>query len=39
MTSEHIFLVEAESHEQALSQVVKFLSSYQQLVRYDKMNA
>jgi hypothetical protein len=38
MTSEHIFLVEAESHEQALSQVVKFLSSYQ-LVRYDKTNA
>jgi hypothetical protein len=35
MTSEHIFLVEAESHEQALSQVVKFLSSYQ-LVRYDR---
>ena len=35
MTSEHIFLVEADSHEQALSQVVKFLSSYQ-LVRYDR---
>ena len=35
MTSEHIFLVEAEPPEQALSQVVKFLSSYQ-LVRYDK---
>jgi len=35
MTSEHIFLVEAESHEQVLSQVVKFLSSYQ-LVRYDR---
>jgi hypothetical protein len=35
MTSEHIFLVEAESPEQALSQVVKFLSSYQ-LVRYDR---
>jgi hypothetical protein len=35
MTSEHIFLVETESHEQVLSQVVKFLSSYQ-LVRYDR---
>jgi len=35
MTSKHIFLVEAESPEQALSQVVKFLSSYQ-LVRYDR---
>jgi len=35
MTSEHIFLVEAESYEQALSQVVEFLSSYQ-LVRYDR---
>jgi hypothetical protein len=35
MTSEHIFLVEAESPEQALSQVVKFLSS-SQLVRYDR---
>jgi hypothetical protein len=35
MTSEHIFLVEADSPEQALSQVVKFLSSYQ-LVRYDR---
>ena len=35
MTSEHIFLVEAESPEQALSQVVKFFSSYQ-LVRYDR---
>ncbi len=37
MTSEHIFLVEAEAYEQALSQVVKFLSSYQ-LVRYDRFN-
>jgi len=37
MTSEHIFLVEAEPPEKALSQVVKFLSSYQ-LVKYDKTN-
>ncbi len=35
MTSEHIFLVEAEDIEQSLSQVVKFLSTYQ-LVRYDR---